>query len=66
MMESASRRRSPGRRISDPAQLTKAAAGDLCVTITQDVRTNNRPIAALWFCTETNGPAGPPVWVKIA
>ena len=48
----------PSRRISDPAQLTKAAAGDLCVTITQDVRTNLRPIAALWFCTETTGPAG--------
>jgi hypothetical protein len=25
-----------------------------------------RPIAALWFCTETNGPAGGPVWVKVA
>jgi hypothetical protein len=56
----------PGRRISDPAQLTKADAGDLCVTITQDVSTNNRPIAALWFCTESAGPAGTPVWVKIA
>jgi len=56
----------PSRMISDPSQLTKADAGDLCVTITQDVRTNMRPIAALWFCTETNGPAGTPVWVKIA
>jgi hypothetical protein len=56
----------PDSRISDPTQLTKAEAGDLCVTITQDVRTNMRPIAALWFCTETSGPAGAPVWVKIA
>lgn len=52
--------------ISNPNQLTRADAGDLCVTITQDVRTNMRPIAALWFCTETNGPAGSPVWVKVA
>jgi hypothetical protein len=56
----------PGVQITNPSQLTKADAGDLCVTITQDVRTNRRPIAALWFCTETTGPAGTPVWVKIA
>lgn len=55
-----------GGTISDPSQLTRADAGDLCVTITKDVRTNMRPIAALWFCTETNGPVGTPVWVKIA
>jgi hypothetical protein len=52
-------------KITDPSQLTRADAGDLCVTITQDVSTNRRPIAALWFCKETNGPGGVPVWVKI-
>jgi hypothetical protein len=50
----------------DPSRLPRADAGELCVTITQDVRTNRRPIASLWFCTETNGPAGTPVWVKVA
>jgi hypothetical protein len=35
----------PTGTISDPSQLTKADAGDLCVTITRDVRTNMRPIA---------------------
>jgi hypothetical protein len=52
-------------KITDPSQLTHADAGDLCVTITQDVSTNRRPIAVLWFCKETSGPAGTPVWVKI-
>jgi hypothetical protein len=60
--------------IPDPTKLpdtapgvpAKAEPGELCVTITRDVRTNMRPVASLWFCKESTGPAATANWVQIA
>ena len=60
--------------ISDPTKLppgpdglpAKADPGELCVTVTRDPRSNQRPVASLWFCKESTGPAATANWVQIA
>jgi hypothetical protein len=56
----------PTKLPSPPGAPARAEAGELCVTITRDQRTNMRPVASLWFCKESTGLAATANWVQIA